>query len=315
MGCRAKNTPPTLLLWVPMADRYAFQSPFSRGSGSDPWFTVGSLAVTTTVAVSALGLFGVLLVVIEGGYGVISEALLLDNSAITGGQVWRFITWPIPPASDFFWALLGLIFFFLIGSQFEGLLGRRAFTSLIVAIVVIPAVIATVVGVLFDDDVPTFGLGMIFLGVAAGFAASMPQARSFFGIPFWVVVAFFFFIQFLQLLTLRSLPGLVMLTSTAFIGLVMTRSLGFSNVQWIPSVALPSIVTGTATSAPKKSRPAKRRSKGKADLRAVPTASTSEAEIDALLDQVNEQGLDSLTKKQKQTLERHAKEMRKRRDG
>lgn len=303
-----------------MADRYAFQSPFSQGSGSDPWFTVGSVAVTTTVAVTALGLLGVLLVVIEGGYGLISEALLLDNSAITGGQLWRFITWPIPPASDFFWALLGLIFFFLIGSQFESLLGRRAFTSLIVAIVVIPAVLATIVGVLFDDNVPTFGLGMIFLGVAAGFAAAMPQARSFFGIPFWVIVAFFFFIQFLQLLTLRSMPGLVMLTSTAFIGLVMTRSLGFSNVEWIPSVALPPVVTGTsASTAPKKSRPARRRSKGgskgKAKLRAVPTASTSEAEIDALLDQVNEQGLDSLTKKQKQTLERHAKEMRKRREG
>jgi hypothetical protein len=299
-----------------MADRYAFQSPFSQGSGSDPWFTVGSVAVTTTVAVTALGLFGILLVVIEGGYGAISEALLLDDSAITRGQLWRFVSWPIPPASDPFWALLGLIFFFLIGTQFETMLGRRAFTSLIAAIVVIPAVLATLVGVIVDDSVPTFGLGMIFLGIAAGFAASMPQARSFFNIPFWVLVAFFFFVQFLQLLASRSLTGLVMLTSTAFIGLVMTRSLGFANVQWIPTMPLPGFVTGAPTT--KTSKPAKpekrRKSKGGANLTVVPPSSSSEAEIDALLDQVNEQGLDSLTKKQKQTLESHAKEMRKRRE-
>lgn len=300
-----------------MADRYTFQSPFSRGSGSDPWFTVGSVAVTTTVAVTALGLIGVLLVVLEGGYGVISQALLLDDSAVLKGQIWRFVTWPIPPASDFFWALLGLIFFFLIGTQFESMLGRRAFSSLVAAIVVIPAILATLVGIAVGDTVPSFGLGMIFLGIAAGFAASMPQARSFFGIPFWVVVAFFFFVQFLQMLATRSLTGLVLLTSTAAIGLVMTRSLGFANIEWIPTVPLPGFVTGTSTSTkatPSKGK-TKRRAKGGANLRSVPAASASEAEIDALLDQVSEQGLDSLTKKQKQTLDRHAKEMRKRRDG
>lgn len=298
-----------------MADRYAFQSPFSRGSGSDPWFTVGSVAVTTTVAITALGLFGILLVVIEAGYGPISRALLLDESAISGGQVWRFVTWAIPPASDFFWALLGLIFFFLIGTQFEAMLGRRAFTSLVGAIVVVPAILGALVAVIAGENVPTFGLSMIFLGIAAGFSAAMPQARSFFGIPFWVIVAFFFLVQFLSLLATRSLSGMVILSSTAFIGLVMTRSLGFANVEWIPTVALPSFVTGTPAPSTKARRTKKKKSRGRANLSAVPAATASEAEIDALLDQVNEQGLDSLTKKQKQTLERHAKEMRKRRDG
>ncbi len=46
----------------------------------------------------------------------------------------------------------------------------------------------------------------------------------------------------------------------------------------------------------------------------MPTPPASEAEIDALLDQVNELGLDSLTRQQKATLERHAREMRRRRD-
>ncbi len=280
---------------------------------------VGNLAVTTTVAVTALGVFGILLTVVEAGVGTIGSGLTLDQVAITRGQLWRFFTYTIPPAADFFWALLGLLFFFLIGSQFEAMMGRRAFTSLILALLVIPAVLGVLVAIGLDSGVPRFGLSMLFLGVAAGFSAAMPSARSFFGIPFWVLVAFIFAVQLLSLLTARNADGgpagLVMLLSTGAIGLIMTKSLGFSNVEWIPSMAMPSAATGQATSStPKKSRRGRGR-KGGANLRSVPPPTTaSEAEIDALLDQVSEQGMDSLTKQQRQTLERHAKEMRKRRD-
>ena len=296
-----------------MADRYAFQSPFARGG--DPWFRVGSVDVTTTVAVTALAAFGVVLSVIEGGLGTISSGLLLSQRALTGGQIWRFVTWPIPPDSDFFWALLGMIFFFMIGSQFERMLGRRAYTILIGSLILVPAVLGVLVAVGVNEGVPGFGLSLLFLGVACGFSATMPEARSFFNIPFWVVVAFIFFVQFLSLLQLRSLAGLVMLLATAFVGLVVTKSLGFAErVEWIPTMPIP-FATPSASSAP--SRPArKKRSRNKAGLRAVPPPSAaSDAEIDALLDQVSEQGINSLTKQQKQTLERHSKEMKRRREG
>ncbi|MGI9605220.1 MAG: DUF6576 domain-containing protein [Acidimicrobiales bacterium] len=297
-----------------MADRYAFQSPFSRGAGDDPWFTVGNVAVTTTVAVTALGLFGLFLVVFEGGFGTISSALLLDQKAITGGQIWRFVTWPIPPNSSAFWALLGLIFFFLIGTQFESMLGRRAFTAMLGAVIVIPSVLGVLTAVVLDQGIPPFGLSMVFLGLAAGFSAALPQARSFFGIPFWVLVAFFFVVQFLDILRFRLVSGLVILIATAAVGLIGTRSLGFAgSVEWIPSVPLPRSISGEG--APRSATPKRsRRSKNKAGLRAVPPPTASDAEIDAVLDQVNEQGLDSLTKQQKSMLEKHAREMKRRRD-
>jgi len=306
-----------------MADRYAFQSPFSRGAGSDPWFTVGNVAVTTTVAFTALGVLGILLFVIEGGFGTVLGSLVLSQNAILGGELWRFFTYTIPPDSGFFFAILSLIFFFMIGSQFEGMLGRRAFTGLTGSLLLIPAVLGVVVAILLDQGVPQFGLSMVFLGIAAGFGAAMPQARSFFGIPFWVLIAFIFVIQLLSVLASRNVPGLVMLVTTGAIGLIVTRSLGFSNVEWIPAVPLPGFVSGdpsTAAAQPKKQKRAKRKrgrkNKGGASLSSVPTGATaaSEAEIDALLDQVSDQGMGSLTKQQKQTLERHAKEMRKRRD-
>ncbi len=305
-----------------MADRYSFQSPFSRGSGGDPWFSVGSIAVNTTIFITGLGLVGIILRVIEQQSGSITGWLALSESALTRGQLWRFVTYPIPPDSDFFWALLGLLFFYMIGNQFEALLGRRAFTSLIVMIVVIPALLGVTVGILTGSSIISLGLSLPFLGIAAGFAAANPQARSFFNIPFWAIVAFIFVVQLLNFLSRGSLPALVMLISTGALGLIMTRSLGFSNVEWIPSVALPSsmtgqgVVTSSRPSKPKKASRRSKRSKSSSHLQSVPapTSRASEAEIDALLDQVNEQGLNSLTKQQKQTLERHAQEMRKRRD-
>ena len=309
-----------------MADRYAFQSPFSRGHGSDPWFTVGNVAVTTTVAVTALGVLGILLFVVEGGFGPLNQALVLSDDVLLRGHVWRLVTYIIPTSSGFFFGLLSLLFFYMIGSQFEAMLGRRAFSGLFFSLLLVPAILAVVVSVLVGQGVPILGLSMVFLGIAAGFSAAMPEARSFFGIPFWVLVAFIFVIQLLSVLASRSIPGLVMLLSTGAIGLIVTRSLGFSNVEWIPAVKLPGVVSGEATPTPQAAKPAKKRGKrfgrkkkaGNTNLRSVPTgpaASASDAEIDALLEQVSEEGVGSLTKQQKQTLERHSKELRKRRDG
>ncbi len=307
-----------------MADRYSFQSPFSRGSGGDPWFTVGSIAVNTTTFITGMGLIGILLTVVEQGGGAITSWLTLSRSAITGGQVWRFVTYPIPPDSQFLWALLGLLFFYMIGGQFEALLGRRAFTSLVATIIVVPAILGVLTGLLTGISIVSLGLSLPFLGIACGFAAANPQARSFFNIPFWALIAFFFVVQLLTFLTVGSLPAIVMLVSTAAIGLIMTRSLGFSGVEWIPMVSLPNAMTGQgAPSPPRASKTSRsrrsrksRKAKGASHLQSVPapTSRASEAEIDALLDQVSEHGMESLSKDQKQTLERHAQEMRKRRE-
>ena len=278
----------------------------------------GPIAVTTTTFVVGLSVLGLLLYVAEGGIGTVGSLLLLDESAITRGQIWRFVTHLIPIPSVF-GALITMIFFYLIGTQFESQIGRRAYTSMIVALTIIPAILGAIVAAATSEGVLEIGLGIMFFGLAAGFAAANVQARSFFGIPFWALIAFFFFVQFLTLLAARSLVGLVMLFATTGIGLIMTRSLGFSGVEWIPTVPLPSVATGshsTPTAAPKRAKKKSRRSKtsSSSHLRSVPTATASEAEIDSLLDQVSEQGIDSLTKQQKQTLERHSKEMRKRRD-
>ena len=302
-----------------MADRYAFQSPFSRDSGSTPWFTIGSVGVTTTAAISGLAFAGLLLLAIERNFGPVGSALILNDSALFGGQIWRLFTWPVAvvDSQQIFGQFLSAVFFFSIGSQMESRLGRRSFTSLIAISTVIPAVLGAVVAPVSTAGVYASGLSVLFLGVAVGFAASAPHAKSFFGIPFWVLVAGILGISILQDLANGNMPMLVMHISASALGLTYMRSIGYApDVAWAPSVPLPTALTGQSTT--QTTRPSKRSRKKSAasssHLRSVPTYAASEAEIDSLLDQVSEHGIDSLTKQQKQTLERHSQEMRKRRE-
>ena len=206
---------------------------------------------------TGLGLLGV---IIRVASAQTAAALALTDRAILGGQVWRFVTYPFAFGNDFFFGLLGLIFFYMIGNQFERLLGRTAFTSMIAAIIVVPAVLGALIALLTNTGIGAFGLSLPFLGIAAGFSAANPQARSFFNIPFWVIVAFFFVVQLLTALSAGQIASIVMLLATGGIGLVMTRSLGFSNVEWIPTVALPGSVTGQgAPATPRQPKPSKRK--------------------------------------------------------
>lgn len=308
-----------------MADRYSFQSPFSRGSDDDPWFTLGSIGVTTTAAISGLAILGLFLLALEQNGGPVGSALFLNDSALFGGEIWRLFTWPVVLISSrqLFGQFISAIFFYSIGTQLERRMGRKPYLWTVGIITVAPALLATLISQATGIGLGVTGLSVMFLGVAVGFAAMQPRARSFFGIPFWVLVAAIFGISVLSDLADGNYPLLIMHIASAALGLVLTRSMGLApEVDWAPEVPLPASMSPDG--APRATKPAKtqRRSKKKkkasesSHLRSVPapTSRASEAEIDALLDQVNEQGLNSLTKQQKQTLERHAQEMRKRRD-
>jgi len=280
---------------------------------------LGSVGVTTTVAISGLALISLLVLAVEQNGGPIGSALVLTDGALFRGQIWRLVTWPIAIVSStqIFGQFLSAVFFFMIGGQLEGQLGRRAYTWLVGLITVVPAILGSVVASLTDIGAILTGLSVLFLGVAVAFAAARPEARSFFGIPFWILVAVIFVLTCLQDLANGNTPSLVMHITSAALGLVLIASMGHApTLDWAPTVSLPGAMTTQGASRPPKAKKRPRKSKASSGhLRAVPTATAaSEAEIDALLDQVSDQGIESLTKQQKQTLERHAKEMRKRRD-
>lgn len=307
-----------------MPGRYSYSSPFSHGN--DPWFRVGQIDVTTTVAVIGMGIASMFLWAIEGRGHAISEKLWLISSDVPGvdgvldGQIWRLVTWPIPNEPDF-WTIILFAIFYMLGTQIENVLGRRPFMFFLLGLTIIPAVAVTVVELALPDFVgASIGLRLIELGVLVAFAAQYPRAMFWPGIPAFAIAGIILLIDYLQILGDRNEYEFVLLTAVVATSLIGLRSFGHAqDLPWIPAVPLPASVTGSSSGSSSTPRRRRRSRGGRANLRPVPGPAPSDPladmEIDALLDQVAEKGLDSLTKAQRRRLEEHSKRLRKRRDG
>ena len=90
-----------------------------------------------------------------------------------------------------------------------------------------------------------YGLRYVELGVLIAFAAQYPTARFWPGVPAYGIVGVIYGLDILQAISVRSGPQLIMLIAVAATALIGFRSFGYANeLQWIPKVRLPSVVTG-----------------------------------------------------------------------
>lgn len=299
---------------------------FRRFSSSDdPWFRIGEVAVTTTLFIAGLTVISMFVWAAEGSFGPIFRNLwLISDNPLTGsvldGQLWRLFTWPIPNQPDF-WNVVLIVVFVMLGSQLEAMMGRRPYTWFVGGLVLVPALLVTVLELLLSVSGGAFGLRFVELGILIAFAAHNPKALFWPGIPAWILAGIIIAIDYLQIIGNRDDYDFALLSAIVVVALVGVRSLGYAeDLQWIPRLPLPERVSGTATTQRRPQRSGgNRRRRSRGNLRAVPapnpgTDRTAEMEIDALLDQVASQGLDSLTKAQRKRLEQHSRELRRRRD-
>lgn len=316
-----------------MAGRYDFQSRF--GGASDPWFTLGGVDVTTTIGAVGVGLMSIIVWAIEGSGGPITRFLRLEPESVARGQIWRLVTWPIMNGGGtaLFWTLLLLAIFFMLGSQLEAVFGKEKFLAFLLYLTVVPAVIVSLLAFVMDLTSFIHGLRMLELGVLVAFAAQMPTARFWPGIPAPALAGIIILIEFFQLLGNRAVLStqapaeMIMLFSVIATGIVGLRAAGHGDaLESVPRLPLPGLVDGTTISS-RPSRPQRPRKRNRAGLRSVPTGGAAaaprptaaptpaaSAEIDAILDQISEQGYDSLTREQRTRLEAHSKQMRQQRD-
>ena len=295
------------------------------GYSDDPWFRIGTFGVSTTVFVVGLGVISMIIWAAEGRYGPIFRELLLVSEhfafgSVLEGEIWRLITWPIPNEPDF-WTIILFAIFYMLGSQIEALLGRWRFAFFLLALTVVPSVVVTALEALTGIEGWVGGLRMVEVGVLVAFAAQYSHARFWPGIPGWVIAVVIVGLDVLQYTSNRNWFALVVLACTVVVALFGIRAFGYAtNLTWIPKLSLASssgqsssgqISSGQISSGLRGPR-SRRRSRD--HLRAVPTSDEKVSpEMDALLDQVSSQGLDSLTRKQRKQLEAHARRLRRRR--
>ena len=302
-----------------------------RRRPNDGWFKAGRYDATTVDILCALA---VATMFIYGANRSWFDKLLFYPEGVRDFEVWRLVTWPIATQPEFF-ALLGVVFFWLFGQQLEGLFGRNRFLMWVIAVALIPAIALTLLSGLSDNlnlFTLEFGLSTLFLGGIWVYAATYPGVRWFEVIPLWAIAAIFTLLNLLQYTGARATGKVLFLLISVAGALLAGRSLGLATGWPIPHINL----TGGASSG--RSRPSRRRqpkrrgrrSKGPSGFAGskvvdgpwknapAPTAPPTgpspadQAELDSLLDKIGASGMESLSGAEKKRLNELSKRLRNR---
>ena len=285
-----------------MPGRYQFSMP--ERPARDGWFKVGQVDVTTTALLVGLGIISMFVYAIKASA---LEMLAFAGPLVREGEVWRLVTWPTinPPYNIF--VVLTLAFFWFVGHRIEDSIGRQRFTVMIALMTVVPAALVSLVQ--FEQSSYAYGLGILGIGLLVVFALDNPGAMFFFGIPAWAIAGVYVGIDILRYLGNRRFETLFLELGVILVGLVAARQYGLvSNLQFIPQF-------GGGKSKKKTARATKRQGGSTVVAGPWPVADTGHStidqlELDGLLDKISAQGIDSLSRTEKNRLNELSKKLR-----
>jgi membrane associated rhomboid family serine protease len=122
---------------------------------------------------------------IYGFEGVFSQ-LALSTPEIWHGQVWRLFTYvafdPYFFQQRSLWFLISVLLLYFFGREVEQFIGRRAYLMFYAAMIVVPAIILSLFGLLGAPQ-PYLNCGDVIFGVFVAFATIYPGAMPSFWIP------------------------------------------------------------------------------------------------------------------------------------
>lgn len=268
----------------------------ARNGVGDPWFRIGRLEVGTVMAVVLSVVASWLGYVI---FPLLPSLLAYHPGLVVEGQAWRLVTWPMANGLDL-WAIVSLFFFWYFGTDLERVVGRKSMAWLLVGIWASLTAAATVVSVLLGDGYALGGFNSIQFAVLLIWIAEFPDRRFLFNIPAWVFGLVLVGLQVLQALASRDLGGLLSLALGLVLIAIAARRAGlFGGYHWIPGAP-----RARQPKAPRQARTARAAAKQS-------TRATSDRErLDELLDQINDQGIGSLTDAQRKELLRLRERLR-----
>jgi hypothetical protein len=314
----------------------------SDALAGDAWFRIGNFDVTTSALIPFVGAVSMLV------YGIdqsLFRLLEFESLLVTDGQLWRLVTWPIPNPPDIF-VVLGLFLFYLWGTQIERILGRIKFLVFVALLTVVPAVLFSLVQIVFNitgsirQQFLLFGTSLVGgvrlleIGLLVVVAISSPHMKFFFGIPARVMAAVFVAIDLLRFLGDRLWGPLWFEVAVIVVAVLLMKPFGLGEhvPRWVPAVPIPGLAKVGATRGPKRATTARsatrRTSKGAVvtgpwgergtgtATDAAPSATRAglnrndREEVDRLLDKIAASGMGSLSAAERQQLEEASKRLR-----
>jgi hypothetical protein len=251
----------------------------------------------TTILTAALvaGIIGTAILMASGA-GIVLNALAFTMPLRPAWSLWRLFTYVFVDRISFF-TPFALICFYWFSAGIETHLGRGVLTRLLIMLVLVPPAVAAAIYWTLHVDGAAIGSYSLACGLLVAFATLYPNSEAWGWIPFkWVAFACIF-CGSLMLLASRDMPALAELWISCAVGFAYIRHA--KELEYDDYVSPFSRVKDLFRRKPK--------------FRVVPAPSSSSyretlnepaSELDTLLDKIAKSGMNSLTAKEKATLEK-----------
>jgi membrane associated rhomboid family serine protease len=257
----------------------------------DPIAWVGRVPVFATTIIVALYVASMIVVtfLLASDAKGILEKLTFDSGAVLRDlELWRCLTYAFinPPDP---WFIIALVMLYIFGRDVEQFLGRAGFVRLYLGLLLLgPSLLLAATFATGRDFTLTQGWANFAVFIA--FAALYPGAQLLFQITAKALALVFLGINVLQLVAMRQWPEMTVLLSTSALAWYAIRHSAALNFDFLARL-----------------RPVSHRT-SRPRLRVMPPPKETPVDphriIDPLLDKISRDGIASLTRREREQLER-----------
>ena len=245
-------------------------------------------ATTLIVALYVACMIGVAVALASGADAILAKLTFDTESVLRHGEIWRCLTYAFVNPPDP-WFIIALVMLYIFGRDVEQFLGRKGFIRLYLGFLLLgPSLLLA--ASLATGQIFTVSHSWANFAVFLAFASLYPNAQLLFQIPAKLFAWVFLGLSVLQLLATRQWPEMIVLLATAFLAYYAMRHGAALNLDFMSRL-----------------RPVSHRTKGPR-LRVVKNPDDEPVDphciIDPLLEKISRDGLASLTRREREQLER-----------
>jgi membrane associated rhomboid family serine protease len=253
------------------------------------WFgRVPVYATTIIVALYVACMIGVAIALASGAEGALGKLTFNTESVLRGGEIWRCLTYAFVNPPDP-WFLISLVMLYIFGRDVEQYLGRKGFVRLYLGFLLLGPSLLLAASLVTGQSLSLTQSWANF-AVFLAFASLYPGAQLVFQITAKLFALVLLGISVLQLLATRQWIEMLVLLATAFLAYYAIRHGSALNLDFVTRL-----------------RPVSHRTKGPR-LRVVKHPDDEPVDphriIDPLLEKISRDGLASLTRREREQLER-----------
>ncbi|MFM8789363.1 MAG: rhomboid family intramembrane serine protease, partial [Chthoniobacterales bacterium] len=245
-------------------------------------------ATTIIVALYVVSMVVVTLLLASDAKEVLSKLTFDSGAVLRDWELWRCLTYAFVNPPDP-WFIIALVMLYIFGRDVEQFLGRTGFIRLYVGLLLLGPSLLIAATMATGRDF-TLTQGWANFAVFIAFAALYPGAQLLFQITAKVFAWVFLGINVLQLVAMRQWPEMTVLLATSALAWYAIRHGAALNFDFLTRL-----------------RPVSHRT-SRPRLRVMPPPDQPPADphriIDPLLDKISRDGIGSLTRREREQLER-----------